>query len=182
MNHLNKEGAQKVAGIGVIVAIISGSLLAALMYFGRNLFFSYFAVSGEVEVMARDYYNCFIWFMVITPLYYTFYYLASIDGDDVRIYADLLSGFLHPAISYHSGHGVRGLACCLLLLSATDMFIIAVRREKASMAEVLFRKFLRIIISSGKNWHLSCCLLWRALYLLIVCLHLIQREVWTTAL
>ena len=109
----DKEGAQKVAGIGVIVAIISGSLLAALMYFGRNLFFSYFAVSGEVEVMARDYYNCFIWFMVITPLYYTFYYLASIDGDDVRILStDITNAICNAFFSLLLVQkcGIKGLA------------------------------------------------------------------------
>ncbi len=124
----DKESSEKVAGIGVTVAIISGSILAALMYICRNLFFSYFAVSGAVEAMARDYYNCFIWLMVITPLYYTYYYLASIDGDDIRVVStDITNAICNAAFSLLLVQkcGIKGLAYGSILGMVISSGIIA---------------------------------------------------------
>ncbi len=53
----DKENAGKVAGIGLLFSIASGAFVALMIVVFREAFFNTFAVSAEVERMAREYYT-----------------------------------------------------------------------------------------------------------------------------
>ncbi len=125
----DKEKAYKVAGMGVLLSLILGVLLALLMILGEDAYFAFYSSSPEVEALAREYYNCFYILAFIYPIYWEMYYLVSADADaTLCVAADVATAGLNVLFSilFVNKLGIKGLALgtvASLLLSS--VFIIA---------------------------------------------------------
>ena len=77
----DKEEMAKVAGMGMLLAVIIGILMMGLVYGFEDLFFRFYSSSPGIEALARDYYKVFPFIGFIYPIYFTLYYLVASDGD-----------------------------------------------------------------------------------------------------
>ena len=55
-------------------------LFAVILFFGREVFFSFFDVTGEVETFAREYYSLYFLSLAINPIYFLIYVIVYADG------------------------------------------------------------------------------------------------------
>lgn len=75
-----EEKANKLIGQGAILAVTSSILLGFILFFGRELFFSIFDVTGEIGSFAREYYSLFFLSIAIHPIYFLMYAIVFADG------------------------------------------------------------------------------------------------------
>ena len=64
------EKANKLVGQGAILAVALSILIAVILFFGRELFFSLFEVPGEIETFAREYYSLFFLSIAMNPIFF----------------------------------------------------------------------------------------------------------------
>ena len=122
-----QENANKLVGQGVILAVTSSILLGFILFFGREIFFSFFDVTGEIENFAREYYSLFFLSVAINPIYFLMYVLVYADGGGKNgVIATFLSLFVNIAASIILGikFGIVGIALGTFLgyLSAIAVF------------------------------------------------------------
>ena len=123
------EKAKRVNGTGLVLAVISGILMAALFYFGRDLFFSFYSTSAEIEAMARDYYKWYIIIGLVYPVYWTVYSWVSVDGDATLVMlTDAFTAFANAGFSIIlvQKMGVEGLALGTLLSTVCSTLILSI--------------------------------------------------------
>lgn len=158
----DKENAGKVAGIGLLFSIAAGAFVALMMVVLREPFFNTFAVSAEVEGMAREYYNCFILLMLIYPAYFTLYYLVSIDGDDRRMLeSDIIMAVCNAGLSLLLVQkiGIKGLALGTIFSTLIGMIPVALHYfSKSNSVTFNFKiepKLVKEIVISGSTMSMT---------------------------
>lgn len=109
----DKKRSSTAAGLGMLLSVGIGIVFSVMMLLLRELFFMLFPVGEEIGRMAREYYNVFALLVLVSPTYYTLYYLVSIDGDNARaLCCDIIQtgSNLVLSIVLVQRWGVRGLA------------------------------------------------------------------------
>ena len=122
-----QEDANKFVGQGAILAVTSSILLALILFFGQDIFFSFFDVTGEIETFAREYYSLFFLSAAINPIYFLMYVIVYADGGGKNgVIATFLSLFVNIVSSIVLGmkFGIAGIALGTFLgyLSAIAVF------------------------------------------------------------
>ena len=79
----NQERADRLAGQGLILAVLSGLILFVLVFFGENLYFSFMGVTGQKLTWAVEYYQYFRFTVLIYPLYCFLAEIVYADGDEL---------------------------------------------------------------------------------------------------
>ena len=112
------EKANKLIGQGAILAVTSSILLATVLFFGRDAFFSLFNVTGELETFAREYYSVFFLSIAINPIYFLMYVIVYADGGGkngvIATFLNLLVNFV-ASIVLGMKFGMSGIAFGTLL-------------------------------------------------------------------
>ena len=112
------EKANKLIGQGAILAVTSSILLATVLFFGRDAFFSLFNVTGELETFAREYYSVFFLSIAINPIYFLMYVIVYADGGGkngvIATFLNLLVNFV-ASIVLGMKFGIAGMAFGTLL-------------------------------------------------------------------
>ena len=112
------EKANKIVGQGAILAVTSSILLATVLFFGRDAFFSLFNVTGELETFAREYYSVFFLSIAINPIYFLMYVIVYADGGGkngvIATFLNLLVNFV-ASIVLGMKFGMSGIAFGTLL-------------------------------------------------------------------
>ena len=138
--EFDTDKAYKTAGMGVLVAILAGAILGFAMIFGEDLYFQFYAATEAIEIIAREYYECFIIVAFIYPIYWTTYYLVSIDGDAAACLAvDVTSAIGNAAASLIlvNKFGVKGLALgTVAALFFSAIFIVAHFFKKSNSVKI----------------------------------------------
>ena len=121
------EKANKIVGQGAILAVTLSILIGVILFFGREIFFSLFDVTGEIETFAREYYSLFLFAAAINPVRFLMYTLVLADGGGKNgAVANFLSLFVNIAASIILGmkFGISGIAFGTFLgyLSAIIVF------------------------------------------------------------
>lgn len=122
-----QENANKFVGQGAILAVTSSILLTLILFFGREIFFSFFDVTGAIENFAREYYSYFFLSVAINPIYFLMYVIVYADGGGKNgVVANFLSFFVNVVASIILGmkFGISGIAFGTFLgyLSAIAVF------------------------------------------------------------
>ena len=122
------ENANKFVGQGAILAVTLSILLAVILFFGREVFFSFFDVTGEIETFAREYYSLFLLAVAINPVRFLMYALVFADGGGKNgVIANVLSLFVHIFSSIVLGmkFGIAGIAFGTFLGYLASMLVFA---------------------------------------------------------
>lgn len=158
----DKEKAYKSAGIGLMLAVISGAAVAVMMYFGEDLYFRFYAAGAAVEALAREYYEYTILLAFAFPIYYTLYYLVVADGDETwMLYSDIAVAFLNAVFSLVLVQvwGVKGLALgSVLALVIGAGFLLPHYLSKRNAVHFSFKlepKLIKEIFVSGSSMSLT---------------------------
>ncbi|MBQ6759572.1 MAG: multi antimicrobial extrusion protein [Selenomonadaceae bacterium] len=109
----HQDNANKLVGQGLILSVTMSILFGAILFFGREVFFSFFDVTGEIEAFAREYYSLFFIAVAITPIYFLMYIIVFADGGGKNgVIATCLSVFVNIAASIVLGikFGIAGIA------------------------------------------------------------------------
>ena len=100
------------------MAVTSSILLATVLFFGRDAFFSLFNVTGELETFAREYYSVFFLSIAINPIYFLMYVIVYADGGGkngvIATFLNLLVNFV-ASIVLGMKFGMSGIAFGTLL-------------------------------------------------------------------
>lgn len=107
------DKAYKVAGLGVMAAVVVGLILAALLYFGEDFYFTFYSSSPEIDLLAREYYRPYIFVALLYPIYWTLYYMVTADGNAALILiSDIVMAVTNSVFSLVlvGFWGVKGLA------------------------------------------------------------------------
>ena len=75
-----QEKANRLVGQGAILAVTLSILFAVILFFDREVFFSFFDVTGEIETFAREYYSLYFLSLAINPIYFLIYVIVYADG------------------------------------------------------------------------------------------------------
>ena len=107
------EKANKLIGQGAILAVTSSILLATVLFFGQDAFFSLFNVTGELETFAREYYSVFLLSIAINPIHFLMYVIVYADGGGkngvIATFLNLLVNFV-ASIVLGMKFGMSGIA------------------------------------------------------------------------
>ena len=122
------EKANKLIGQGAILAVTSSILLATVLFFGRDAFFSLFNVTGELETFAREYYSVFFLSIAINPIYFLMYVIVYADGGGkngvIATFLNLLVNFV-ASIVLGMKFGMSGIAFGTLLGYLASILVFA---------------------------------------------------------
>ena len=108
-----QEKANKLVGQGAILAVTSSIMLTLILFFGQDVFFSLFNVTGEIETFAREYYSLFFLSAAINPVHFLMFNLVFADGGGKHgVIANFLSLFVNVLSSIVLGmkFGIAGIA------------------------------------------------------------------------
>lgn len=122
------ENANKFVGQGAILAVMLSILLGVILFFGRDVFFSFFDVTGEIETFAREYYSLFLLAVAINPVRFLMYALVLADGGGKNgVVANFLSLFVNIVSSIILGikFGIAGIAFGTFLGYLSSMIVFA---------------------------------------------------------
>lgn len=122
------ENANKFVGQGAILAVMLSILIGVILFFGRDIFFSFFDVTGEIETFAREYYSLFLLAVAINPLRFLMYALVLADGGGKNgVVANFLSLFVNIVSSIILGmkFGISGIAFGTFLGYLSSMIVFA---------------------------------------------------------
>ncbi|MBR4382144.1 MAG: hypothetical protein IKP64_01150 [Selenomonadaceae bacterium] len=122
------ENANKLVGQGAILSVMLSILLALILFFGREIFFSFFEVTGAIETFAREYYSLFLLAVAINPVRFLMYALVLADGGGKNgVIANFLSLFVNIAASIVLGmkFGIAGIAFGTFLGYLSSIFVFA---------------------------------------------------------
>lgn len=78
----DKKRAAGIAGMAAICAIVSGALMALVMYFIRDVYFDWTGISGAVRLQAAAYWKWQVAVVGAMPLCYLVEHLVYADGDE----------------------------------------------------------------------------------------------------
>lgn len=123
-----QEKANKIVGQGAILAVTSSILLAAILFFGREVFFSLFNVAGEIETFAREYYSVFFLSIAINPIYFLMYVIVYADGGGKNGVIATFSSLLVTVVAgiiFGMKLGIAGIALGTLLGYLTSIAVFA---------------------------------------------------------
>lgn len=137
------EKANKFVGQGAILAVTSSILLTAILFFGREIFFSLFNVTGEIETFAREYYSIFFLAIAINPIYFLMYVIVYADGGGKNgVFATFLSLVVTvvTAIIFGMKLGIAGIALGILLgyLSSIAVFAKWIFFDSETLKPILY--------------------------------------------
>ena len=122
------ENANKFVGQGAILAVMLSILLGVILFFGRDIFFSFFDITGEIETFAREYYSLFLLAVAINPVRFLMYALVLADGGGKNgVVANFLSLFVNIVSSIILGmkFGMAGIAFGTFLGYLSSMIVFA---------------------------------------------------------
>lgn len=74
------EKANKLVGQGAILTAFLSIAMGILTFFGHDIFFLIFQVSGEIKTFASEFYSCFFLIAAINPIYTLIQTLVYADG------------------------------------------------------------------------------------------------------
>lgn len=158
----DKDNAYKSAGIGLLLAVLSGGAFAVIMYLGEDLYFQFYSAGAAVEVLAREYYEYMILVAFLYPIYFVLYYLVVADGDETwMLYADFSAAILNAGFSLILvlAWGVKGLALGTVFAMLISMcFLIPhffSKRNSVHFTFKLDRKLIKEIVISGSAMSLT---------------------------
>ena len=123
-----QENANKLVGQGAILAVTLSILLVLILFFSRELFFSFFNVTGEIKTFAHEYYSLFFLSAAINPIYFIMYVVVYADGGGKNgVIANFLNLFVHIVASIVLGmkFGIAGIAFGTFLGYFTSIIIFA---------------------------------------------------------
>ena len=137
------EKANKLVGQGAILAVTSSILLTAILFFGQDVFFSFFDVTGEIETFAREYYSLFFLSAAINPVYFLMFVIVFADGGGKNgVIANFLNLFVNISSSIVLGmkFGIAGIALGTFLgyLSAIFVFAKWIFFESQTLKPILY--------------------------------------------
>lgn len=162
LGAFDKENAHKAAGIGLLLAVLSGAAVAVLMILGEDLYFQFYAAGPAVEALAREYYEYTILVAFLYPIYYVLYYLVVADGDEKwMLYADFSNAIFNAAFSLIlvQAWGVKGLALgtvFAIVISTGFLFPhYCSKRNSVHFTFKLDRKLIKEIFVSGSAMSLT---------------------------
>lgn len=123
-----QENANKFVGQGAILAVMLSILIGVILFFGRDIFFSFFDVTGDIETFAREYYSLFLLAVAINPVRFLMYALVLADGGGKNgVVANFLSLFVNIVSSIILGmkFGIAGIAFGTFLGYLSSMIVFA---------------------------------------------------------
>ncbi|MBQ9518590.1 MAG: hypothetical protein IJR59_01690, partial [Firmicutes bacterium] len=82
IGKLDKEGADRMYGMGVIVNIAAAVLCALLIFFGEDIYFHIQGTCGKACELARDYYGFMPLKSALTIIFSYFAFMVYTDGDE----------------------------------------------------------------------------------------------------
>lgn len=137
------EKANKLIGQGAILAVTSSILLATVLFFGQDAFFSLFNVTGELETFAREYYSVFFLSIAINPIHFLMYVIVYADGGGKNgVIATFLNLLVNVVTSIVLGmkFGIAGMALGTLLgyLAAILVFAKWIFFESQTLRPILY--------------------------------------------
>lgn len=121
-----QEKANKLVGQGAILAVTSSILLAVILFFGREVFFSLFDVTDEIGTFACEYYSVFFLSAAINPIYFLMYVIVYADGGGkIGVIATFLSLLVTvvAGIIFGIKFGISGIALGTLLGYLTSIAV-----------------------------------------------------------
>ncbi|MBQ7629843.1 MAG: multi antimicrobial extrusion protein, partial [Selenomonadaceae bacterium] len=122
------EKANKLIGQGAILAVTSSILLATVLFFGQDAFFSLFNVTGELETFAHEYYSVFLLSIAINPIHFLMYVIVYADGGGkngvIATFLNLLVNFV-ASIVLGMKLGMSGIAFGTLLGYLASILVFA---------------------------------------------------------
>ena len=138
-----QEKANKLVGQSAILAVTSSILLTLILFFGQDVFFSLFNVTGEIETFAREYYSLFFLSAAINPVHFLMFNLVFADGGGKHgVIANFLSLFVNVLSSIVLGmkFGIAGIAFGTFLgyLSAIFVFAKWIFFESQTLKPILY--------------------------------------------
>jgi len=138
-----QEKANKLVGQGAILAVTLSILLAVIFFFGRDVFFSSFDVTGEIETYAREYYSLFFLSIAINPIYFLIYVMVYADGGGkYGVIATFFNLFVNIVASIVFGvkFGITGIALGTFLgyLAAIVVFSKWIFFESQTLKPILY--------------------------------------------
>ena len=138
-----QEKANKLVGQGAILAVTLSILFAMIFFFGREVFFSFFDVTGEIETYAREYYSLFFLSIAINPIYFLIYVMVYADGGGkngvIAIFLKLLVNII-SSIVLGMKFGIVGVAFGTFLgyLAAMAVFAKWIFFDSQTLKPVLY--------------------------------------------
>ena len=82
IGKLDKDGADRMYGMGVIVNIAAAVLCAALIFFGEDIYFGVQGAGGRAYELAREYYGFMPLKSALVIIFAYFSYMVYTDGDE----------------------------------------------------------------------------------------------------
>lgn len=162
MGNYNKDDAEKTVFVGVSSSIVVGVVFALMMYLFQNAYFNFYDVGEAIEPLARQYYQIFIFYAAIFPVYLTIYSLVYVDGNVKLIFGvDTFSAIGNVILSLILVRimGIKGLALgTLLALIISCLQLIPHFFSNRNSIRIKFKynfKLLKEIIESGSIISLS---------------------------
>ena len=138
-----QEKANKLVGQGAILAVTLSILLAVILFFGREIFFSLFEVTGEIETFAREYYSIFFLAIAINPIFFFMQMIVYNDGGEKNcVIGTFLTLFVNIVASIILGtkFGISGIAFGTILgeLSAILVFAKWIFFDSETLKPILY--------------------------------------------
>jgi len=109
----NKEKAHKIAGMSLLVAVVTSIVLYASLMLLKYPILNSYDISSSVYAYADEYYTYNMTTALISPIYYCLYYLVLYDGDETNSFvSDTLMAIVTMAGPYLlvSKFGIKGIA------------------------------------------------------------------------
>jgi len=123
-----QKKANKLVGQGAILAVTLSILLAVVLFFDREVFFSLFEVTGEIETFAREYYSVFFLSIAMNPIFFFMQTIVYDDGGGKNcVIATFLTLFVNIVASIILGtkFGISGIALGTILGDLAAMVVFA---------------------------------------------------------
>ena len=140
------EYANKLVGQGAILTLILSIVLGILVFFGEEVFFSFFPVSTEIKDFASGYYSCLFLIVAINPIYVLMQMMVYADGGGKNcVMAIILQLVVNSSASIVLGieFGMAGIAFGTFLgyLAAVLMFAKWIFRDSQTLKPILYISF-----------------------------------------
>ncbi len=160
------EKAMKLFTLGFFTTIFLGIFQSVLFYFTEDIYFGYYAASGNIGAFAREYYRFFVLVPPFTALTVFLDEIISSEGDDLLSYAGYLTSFavnVGVSIILSKKMGMGGLALGTLLSYISYLIIVSIHFLKKSNSYKLrpyfsFRDLLRFVEHSLKTNSSGLCM------------------------
>jgi len=121
------EESEKIAGLGLIVSISMGVVLAGLMFIFKDSILDFYGCSGRITEYASEYFEAYIFIALFYPVMWFLYYMVNYDGDETIVFfVDISYTIVNLSFSMLlvGNMGIKGLAVGTLISEFVGFLIL----------------------------------------------------------